>query len=80
MKVENKENNRKIQQVAATMAIPVASTQIPITRLDTADDPIALYIFSFIKTNLLKLTKFNILIHSYFNTTSVDIATWICYS
>ena len=61
-------------------AIPVASTQIPITRLDTADDPIALYIFSFIKTNLLKLTKFNILIHSYFNTTSVDIATWICYS
>ena len=58
----------------------MASTQIPITRLDTADDPIALYIFSFIKTNLLKLTKFNILIHSYFNTTSVDIATWICYS
>lgn len=35
-------------------ATPVARTQMPMTRLDTADDPIALYNFSFIETNLLK--------------------------
>ena len=38
-------------------ATPVARTQMPITRLDTADDRIALYSFSFIETNLLKIDE-----------------------
>ena len=59
-------------------ATPAARTQIPMTRLDTADERIALYSFSFIETNLLKIDECNILIPSYFSTTYVDIATWIC--
>ena len=72
-------NRRQALMMRSTPdATPVASTQIPITRLATAEDLMALYNFSFIKQTSLKAEK--ILITSYFNTTSVDIATWICYS